>query len=557
MQSGAPGRRAQDAAGQHVIIAAQRGPGNFEPALRPLKAQAGQQVEDRVPRANLASRVPPQTEERVGCLGAEPLGDHREQGGSNPAAQVPGIEVCRIVSDFESSVLGMGQQLGVPEGEQWTHQSARSPRLDALEAGGCGAAQHPQHDRLRLIVGMMRREHVRRAAGHLHGAQQPVSSEARSRLARPGAEAERTHDGLQTVAEAHLALDAHGGRRAAGSDAVVGVDRKQGESQLRGERREQVEHRQRVTAAGNREQRQARLREEPRGAHVVAQPLDQRGIAHPGKVAAPYPCGNIAAMSQPIVVVDAFTDRPFAGNPAAVCLLAQPAEDGWMQQVAREMNLSETAFLVPEADAFRLRWFTPAAEVELCGHATLASAHWLWASGAVSEAQPLAFETLSGRLLAMRQGAWIALDFPAKPDTEAEPPLALARALGAPSVAFGVSEFDCVAEVASEDAVRQLRPDIGALAALPYRGVIVTARATTAGLDFVSRFFAPAVGVPEDPVTGSAHCVLGPYWRRRLLKDDFLAYQASPRGGVVKVGVRGDRVLLGGQAVTVWKGELL
>jgi PhzF family phenazine biosynthesis protein len=262
-------------------------------------------------------------------------------------------------------------------------------------------------------------------------------------------------------------------------------------------------------------------------------------------------------MSQPIVVVDAFTDRPFAGNPAAVCLLAQPAEDEWMRQVAREMNLSETAFLVPEGDAYRLRWFTPAAEVKLCGHATLASAHWLWASGAVAESQPIAFETLSGRLLAMKDGSWIALDFPAKPATEAEPPLALARALGTPSVAFGVSQFDCLAEVASEDAVRQLRPDIGALAALPYRGVIVTARASTAGLDFVSRFFAPTVGVPEDPVTGSAHCVLGPYWRRRLLKDDFLAYQASPRGGVVKVGVRGDRVLLGGQAVTVWKGELL
>jgi PhzF family phenazine biosynthesis protein len=262
-------------------------------------------------------------------------------------------------------------------------------------------------------------------------------------------------------------------------------------------------------------------------------------------------------MGQPIVVVDAFTDRPFAGNPAAVCVLPEPADEAWMQQVAREMNLSETAFLVREADAFRLRWFTPAAEVALCGHATLASAHWLWESAAVATSEPIAFETRSGRLLAMRSGGWIALDFPAKPATAAEPPAALAHALGAPPVAFGVSQFDCIAELGSQEAVEELHPDIGALAALPYRGVIVTARATSAGFDFVSRFFAPQVGVPEDPVTGSAHCVLGPHWRARLGKDDFLAYQASARGGVVKVGVRGDRVLLGGRAVTVWKGELL
>jgi len=262
-------------------------------------------------------------------------------------------------------------------------------------------------------------------------------------------------------------------------------------------------------------------------------------------------------MSQPIVVVDAFTDRAFAGNPAAVCVLDHAADDEWMQHVAREMNLSETAFLAPEADVYRLRWFTPAAEVQLCGHATLASAHWLWESGIVGAGRPITFETRSGRLLAMQQGTWIALDFPAKPATAAEAPASLARALGAPPVAFAVSQFDGLAELASEATVRSLQPDIGALAALPYRGVIVTARASTAGLDFVSRFFAPAVGVPEDPVTGSAHCVLGPYWRRQLLKDDFLAYQASPRGGVVRVGVRGERVLLGGQAVTVWKGELL
>lgn len=262
-------------------------------------------------------------------------------------------------------------------------------------------------------------------------------------------------------------------------------------------------------------------------------------------------------MSQPIVVVDAFTDRPFAGNPAAVCLLPAPADDAWMQSVAKEMNLSETAFLVREGEVFRLRWFTPGAEVALCGHATLASAHWLWESGTAPSGQPIAFETKSGRLLAMQSGRWIGLDFPAKPPTEAEAPPALARALGATPVAFGVSQFDALAELASQEVVEQLAPDIGAIAALPYRGVIATARATSPGFDFVSRFFAPKVGVSEDPVTGSAHCVLGPYWKARLGKDDFLAYQASTRGGVVKVGVRGDRVLLGGQAVTVWKGELL
>jgi len=261
------------------------------------------------------------------------------------------------------------------------------------------------------------------------------------------------------------------------------------------------------------------------------------------------------------VVVDAFTARPFEGNPAAVCLLAAPAEESWMRQVARELNLSETAFLHREGGSFALRWFTPAAEVDLCGHATLASAHWLWESGAAAGAEAIAFETRSGTLTAVRTGPWIAMDFPAKPASEAVPGAGhapkLAQALGTAPVAFAVSQFDALVEVASEAVVRALRPDVGALAALPYRGVIVTARASSPGFDFVSRFFAPAVGVPEDPVTGSAHCVLGPYWHRKLGKSDLLAYQASARGGVVRVGVRGDRVLLGGQAVTVWRGELV
>lgn len=262
-------------------------------------------------------------------------------------------------------------------------------------------------------------------------------------------------------------------------------------------------------------------------------------------------------MSQPIVVVDAFTDRAFAGNPAAVCLLERDADERWMQSVAAEMNLSETAFLRRDADGFRLRWFTPAAEVALCGHATLASAHHLWESGLLPPAAPARFHTKSGVLIAVRRGEWIEMDFPAKPETPDEVSPELARAIGAVATYVGASQFDCLVELASESEVRSLEPDMSLLLALPWRGVIVTSRSVTPGYDFISRFFAPKVGVREDPVTGSAHCVLGPYWKKRLGKDDFTAYQASPRGGVVKVGVRGDRVLLGGQAVTVWKGDLM
>jgi len=262
-------------------------------------------------------------------------------------------------------------------------------------------------------------------------------------------------------------------------------------------------------------------------------------------------------MRQPIVVVDAFTDRPFAGNPAAVCLLEREADERWMQSVAAEMNLSETAFLRRGADGYGLRWFTPAVEVALCGHATLASAHHLWESGSLPPAAPARFHTKSGVLTAGRRGAWIELDFPAKPESPAEASPQLVQALGAAATYVGASQFDCLVELSSEEAVRSLAPDVSLLRALPWRGVIVTSRSTTPGYDFISRFFAPKVGVPEDPVTGSAHCVLGPFWKKRLGKDDFVAYQASPRGGVVKVGVRGDRVLLSGQAVTVWQGELM
>jgi len=262
-------------------------------------------------------------------------------------------------------------------------------------------------------------------------------------------------------------------------------------------------------------------------------------------------------MPIPLYQVDAFTDRPFAGNPAAVCLLSELKEDRWMQAVASEMNLSETAFLLREADGYRLRWFTPKIEVDLCGHATLASAHVLWAEGHVSSAATINFYTKSGLLKATRREALIELDFPTTPPVEATPPLGLLDALGIPATYVGRSPFDCLVEVDSEAIVRRLAPDFARLGQIDIRGVIVTARSSTPAYDFVSRFFAPWAGIDEDPVTGSAHCCLGPYWQKRLGKRDFTAYQASPRGGVVHVRVVGDRTFLGGQAVTVLRGELI
>jgi predicted PhzF superfamily epimerase YddE/YHI9 len=262
-------------------------------------------------------------------------------------------------------------------------------------------------------------------------------------------------------------------------------------------------------------------------------------------------------MRQPIAQVDAFTATPFGGNPAAVCLLAEAREHRWMQAVAREMNLSETAFLLAEADGYRLRWFTPAVEVDLCGHATLASAHVLWEEGHLPPAAPARFHTRSGLLTADRDGDWIRLDLappPPPPPPPAPPPRPPPR--GAPP-SVGRSRFDYLVEMESADAVRALRPDHGALRAVETRGVIVTAASDTAGFDFVSRFFAPGAGIDEDPVTGSAHCVLGPFWSGRLGKREMVAYQASARGGVVRVAMAGTRVHLGGQAVTVLRGELL
>ena len=262
-------------------------------------------------------------------------------------------------------------------------------------------------------------------------------------------------------------------------------------------------------------------------------------------------------MPQSVIQVDAFAERPFAGNPAAVCVMEGPRDERWMQEVAMEMNLSETAFLHPEGDGWRLRWFTPAVEVALCGHATLASAHVLWSTGALPADAEARFHTQSGLLTCRRDGDLIWMDFPAKPEEATEPPAGLAAALGAAPVYVGRSQFDVLVEVASEDVVTSLAPDIGKLRAVQARGVIVTARASRQGADFVSRFFAPNAGVDEDPVTGSAHCVLAPYWAAKLGRAELSGYQASRRGGTVRVRVAGDRVHLGGRAVTVMRGELV
>ncbi len=255
--------------------------------------------------------------------------------------------------------------------------------------------------------------------------------------------------------------------------------------------------------------------------------------------------------------VDAFTSQPFSGNPAAVCVLPSAQPDTWMQQVALEMNLSETAFLLPERDGYRLRWFTPTTEVDLCGHATLASAHTLWSEGYLTHDQEARFYTLSGLLTARTLDGWIELNFPANPSKAIATPITLEAALGVPVREVYESSLGYLVEVANEATVRTIQPDFAHLAQLPVHGVIVTSRGTDSEFDFVSRYFAPAIGINEDPVTGSAHCCLGPYWRDRLGKDEFLAYQASARGGVVNVRLGGDRVLLRGQAVTVLKGELV
>jgi len=266
-------------------------------------------------------------------------------------------------------------------------------------------------------------------------------------------------------------------------------------------------------------------------------------------------------MSHALYQVDAFTHDAFAGNPAAVCLLATPQPAAWLQDVAAEMNLSETAFLSPQSDGhYRLRWFTPTQEVALCGHATLASAHVLWTEAVLAPDAPAQFETKSGRLTATRDGDWITMDFPADPPRPADLSSALLDGLSTPAPVYtGRSDRDVFVHLPSAESVRTLAPDLKALTDIDARGVIVTAAADRDDVDFVSRFFAPGAGVPEDPVTGSAHCALGPYWAEQLGRTVLRGRQVSARGGIVGVDCddpEGDRVALSGQAVTVLRGRL-
>jgi PhzF family phenazine biosynthesis protein len=261
--------------------------------------------------------------------------------------------------------------------------------------------------------------------------------------------------------------------------------------------------------------------------------------------------------SIPLYQVDAFTAEPFHGNPAGVCLLDSAKPDAWMQSVAKEMNLSETAFLLPEGDGYRLRWFTPAVEVNLCGHATLASTHVLYETGRLEPTATASFQTRSGLLTATRRSDWIELNFPASPVERIPISSELVVALGAQPRFVGKASEDYLVEVEDEVTLRGLIPDFELLKALPARGVTVTCRAGTPGHDFMSRFFAPQVGINEDPVTGSAHCYLTPFWSSRLNKKSLKAFQASERGGELQVELAGGRVLIRGQAVTVFAGELL
>ena len=317
--------------------------------------------------------------------------------------------------------------------------------------------------------------------------------------------------------------------------------------------------------------RQAISAHNPAATAIDAAPADLRALSsvrtHSLREATPILASNAAERQTLIycwcvhvrfVQVDAFTAEPFSGNPAAVIVLATPREPVWMQHIAAEMNLSETAFLHRRADdGFDLRWFTPTTEVALCGHATLASAHALWESGQLDRSNEAAFHTKSGRLTAVLDGDWIALNFPATPASAADAPPGLAEALGVTPRYVGRSQFDYLVEVDGEETVRRATPDHGKLASLPVRGVMITSAASTPGVDFVSRFFAPGSGIPEDPVTGSAHCCLTPFWAARLGRRELVARQLSARGGLLRLRLDDDRVRLAGQAITVIRGEVL
>jgi len=259
----------------------------------------------------------------------------------------------------------------------------------------------------------------------------------------------------------------------------------------------------------------------------------------------------------PLLGVDAFTSTAFRGNPAAVCLLDERADDAWMQSLAAEMNLSETAFVVPDGEYFELRWFTPTTEVELCGHATLASAHALWELERLPADQPAVFVTRwKGTLTAARVGASIALDFPAAISALCDPPDGLASALGVEVVTTASNGLNHIAELHDADAVRSAAPDFGALLDVDVEGVSITAASDDPAFDYVNRYFTPRYGIDEDPATGAAHTALAPYWAEKLDKSELRALQVSRRSGELRVEVHGDRVTLIGDAVTVWRGEL-
>lgn len=263
-------------------------------------------------------------------------------------------------------------------------------------------------------------------------------------------------------------------------------------------------------------------------------------------------------MRIPFYQVDAFTQEAFKGNPAAICILSEAIHEQWMQNIAAEMNLSETAFLIPKQNGYLLRWFTPQIEVDLCGHATLASAHVLWENAYLPPDLPAIFHTKSETLTAKREGQWIELNFPREAEASCECPAQLMEALGIENYTYiGKNRLDYFIELDTEEEVRALRPNYSLLSQIQTRGVIVTSHSQNSKYDFVSRSFFPSIGVNEDPVTGSAHCCLGPYWKKRIEKNTLIGYQASKRGGLVKVTVKADRVLLGGQAITVMKGEIL
>ncbi len=273
-------------------------------------------------------------------------------------------------------------------------------------------------------------------------------------------------------------------------------------------------------------------------------------------------------MEIPLLQIDAFASQAFKGNPAAVCLLESAKPADWMQNVGAEMNLAETAFVVPrpslgnEVGQYDLRWFTPAIEIPLCGHATLASAHALWQTGRLAESQEAHFHTMSGELICRRIGKQIEMDFPALIAEPAKLPDAAVEAMGIKPVNVVChrrkdgSDGNFLIELDSETAVRNVKPNFYALSKAANAGFIITARGDSS-YDFVSRYFACYAGIDEDPVTGSAHCMLTPYWAKALGKMEMMAYQASARGGEVRVRLAGDRVFLAGEAITVLSGNLL